>query len=148
MILPRKLNRQSMPLGNASFKVRIKVGGLDLSRLGLDRDSWSRHWKKVSLDSFKKLVSAIEISWSRLRNLDFVSTRSKSPKSLNRDQEICRDMPYLANLDNLSQSWSRVSQCYHISWSRFLNLSRFLSLKSRKSLEKVLIMSRNLKNSQ
>jgi hypothetical protein len=43
-------------------------GGLDLSRRGLDQDSQSRHRKKVSLDgrknldSFKKLVSTIEIS--------------------------------------------------------------------------------------
>ena len=131
-----------------------KPGGLDLSRRGLDRDSRSRHRKKVSLDgrknldSFKKLVSTIEISRSRSRNLDFVSTRPKSPKSLDRDREICRDMTFLANLDSFSRSRSRVSQCYHSSRSRFLNLSRFLSLKSRKSLEKVSIMSRNLENSR
>jgi hypothetical protein len=41
-------------------------------------------------------------------------------------------MIFLANQDSLSRS--RVSQCYHISRSRFLNLSRFLSLKSQKSL--------------
>ena len=123
-----------------------------MSRRGLDRDSRSRHRKKVSLDgrknldSFKKLVSTIEISRSRSRNLDFVSTRRKSPKSLDRDREICRDMTFLANLDSLSRSRSRVSQCYHSSRSRFLNLSRFLSLKSRKSLEKVSIMSRNLES--
>ncbi len=115
-------------------------GGLDLSRRGLDRDSRSRHRTKVSLDvrenlkSFKKLVSTIKISRSRSKNLDFVLTR---PKSLDQDQEICRDMTFLANLDSLSRSRSRVSQCYHISRSRFLNLSRFLSLKSRKSLDYV-----------
>ncbi len=32
---------------------------------------------------------------SRSRNLDFVSTPPSSPKSLNRDQEICRDMKFL-----------------------------------------------------
>jgi hypothetical protein len=122
-----------------------------LSRRGLDRDSRSRHRKKVSLDvmdnldGFQKLVSTIEISRSRLRNLDFVST---SPKSLDRNREICRDMTFLANLDSFSRSRSRVSQCYHSSRSRFLNLSRFLSLKSRKSLEKVSIMSRNLDKSR
>jgi hypothetical protein len=69
-----------------------KPGGLDLSRRGLNRDSRSRHQKKVSLDgrenldSFKKLVS----------------TRPKSPKSLDRDREICQDMTFLANLDSLS----------------------------------------------
>ena len=133
---------------------KVKPGGLDLSRRGLDRDSRSRHRKKVSLDgrknldSFKKLVSTIEISRSRSRNLDFVSTRPKSPKSLDRDREICRDMTFLANLDSLSRSRSRVSQYYHSSRSRFLNLSRSLSLKSWKSLDYVEIMSRNLENSR
>ncbi len=89
-----------------------------------------------NLDGFQKLVSTIEISRSRLRNLDFVSTHPKSPKSLDRDREICRDMTFMANLDSFSRSRSRVSQCYHSSRQRFLNLSRFLSLKSRKSLEK------------
>jgi hypothetical protein len=48
-----------------------KQGGLDLSRRGLDRDSWSRHQKRVSLDgrenldSFKKLVSTIEMSLAK-----------------------------------------------------------------------------------
>ena len=84
---------------------KINLGGLDLSQRGLNRDSQSQHQKKVSLDgrenidSFKKLVSTIEISRSRLRNLDFVSTR---PKSLDRDREIYRDMTFLANLDSLS----------------------------------------------
>ena len=128
-----------------------------MSRRGLDRDSRSRHRKKVSLDgrknldSFKKLVSTIEISRSRSRNLDFVSTRPKSPKSpksLDRDRETRRDMTFLANLDSLSRSRSRVSQYYHSSRSRFLNLSRFLSLKSLKSLDYVKIMSRNLENSR
>ena len=125
-----------------------------MSRRGLDRDSRSRHRKKVSLDgrenldSFKKLVSTIEISRSRSRNLDFVSTRPKSPKSLDRDREICRDMTFLANLDSLSRSRSRVSQFYHISRSRFLNLSRFLILKYLKSLDNVEIMSRYLDKSR
>jgi hypothetical protein len=45
-----------------------KLGGLDLSRLCLDRDAQSRHWQKVSLDSqenldtFQKLILTIEIS--------------------------------------------------------------------------------------
>ncbi len=87
-----------------------------------------------NLDGFQKLVSTIEISRSRLRNLDFVLTHPKSPKSLDRDREICRDMTFLANLDSFSRSRTRVSQCYHSSRSRFLNLSRFLSLKSRVSI--------------
>ena len=51
-----------------SWVVYYKPGGLDLSRRGLDRDSWSRHCQEVSLDdrenldSFKKLVSTIKKS--------------------------------------------------------------------------------------
>ena len=95
----------------------------------------SRHWQRAGLDSrenldtFKKLVSTNEISQSKLRNLNFVLTPPSSPKSLDRDQEICWDMTFLENLDSLSQSRLRVSQIYHISRLRFLNLSRFLILK-------------------
>ncbi len=66
----------------------ISPGGLDLSRRGLDRDSRSQHQKKVclnsreNLDSFKKLVSTIEISRLRSRNLDFVSTRPKKSEKV------------------------------------------------------------------
>ncbi len=127
--------------------VQSKPGGLNLSQRGLDWDSQSRHWQRVSLDgqenldNFKKLVLTIEKSWSRLRNLDFVSTPPSSFKSLDQDQEICWDMKFLANLDSLSRSRSRVSQYYHISWSRFLNLSRFLAWSTSK-------MSRYLDKSQ
>ncbi len=113
----------------------FNLGGLDLSRSCLDRDSRSRHWQRAGLDSqenldtFKKLVSTIKISRSRSRNLDFVSTPPSSPKSLDREREICRDMKFLANLDSLSRSRSRFSQFYHISRSRFLNLSRFFTLE-------------------
>ena len=70
---------------------KINLGGLDLSQRGLDRDSQSQHQKKVSLDgrenidSFKKLVSTIEISRSRLRSLNFVSTPPSRSKYLDRD---------------------------------------------------------------
>ncbi len=130
--------------------IYCKPGGLDLSQRGLDQDSRSRHLQKVSLDSwenldnFKKLVSTIEISQSRSRNLNFVSTPPSSPKSLNRDRKICRDMKFLANLDSLSQSWSRVSQFYNISRSRFLNFSRFLSLKYLKKSRQILKISTQL----
>jgi len=92
-----------------------------LSRRGLDRDSRSRHRKKVSLDgrenldSFKKLVSTIEISRSRSRNLDFVSTRPKSPKSLDRDREIRRDLKFSAFLDSLSRSRPRSAWIFAFS---------------------------------
>ncbi len=104
----RWIRENRLNLWNSGHK--SKPGGLDLSRRGLDRDSQSQHQKKVSfdgwenLDTFKKLVSSIEKSRSRLRNLDFVSTPLFSPKSLDRDWEICRDMTFLANLDSLSQS--------------------------------------------
>jgi hypothetical protein len=82
-----------------------------LFRHGLDRDSRSRRRQRVSLDSrenldsVKKLVSTIEISRSRL--LDFVSTTMSRPKSLDRDQEIHRDLKFLAFLDSLSRSRPR-----------------------------------------
>ena len=47
------------------YKVSNNLGGLDLSRSCLDRDSWSRHWQRAGLDSrenldtFKKLVSIL-----------------------------------------------------------------------------------------
>jgi len=50
------------------------------------------------------------------------------PKSLNWDQEIHQGLKILAFLDSLSRSRLRVSQFYHISRSRFLNLLRFLGL--------------------
>jgi hypothetical protein len=62
----------------------IEPGGLDLSRRDLHRESRSLHWQRVSLDSrenldtFKKLVSTIEIS------------RSKCNRD--RDFSICRDV--------------------------------------------------------
>ncbi len=84
-----------------------------MSRHGLDRDSRSRRRQRVSLDSrenldsVKKLVSTIEISRSRSRLLDFVSTTMSRPKSLDRDREICRDLKFSAFLDSLSRSRPR-----------------------------------------
>ncbi len=98
------------------------LGGLDLSRQGLDRDSRSRHQKKVSLDgrenldSFKKLVSTIEISQSRSRNLDFVLTAPSRSKYLDRD---------LPKISIISWSRSRSSYTFHKSRSRLLLLIHF-----------------------
>ncbi len=67
-----------------------------MSRRGLDRDSQSRRQKRVSLDgqenldSFKKLVSTIEISRSRLRNLDLVSMSLAKTILFGRDQDFSR----------------------------------------------------------
>jgi hypothetical protein len=67
-----------------------------LSRRGLDRDSRSRRQKRVSLDgrenlnSFKKLVSTIEISRSRLRNLDLVSMSLAKTVLFGRDRDFSR----------------------------------------------------------
>ena len=53
-------------LATEPTKKRPKHGGLDLSRRGLDQESRSRHWQRVSLDSpenlntFKKLVLTVE----------------------------------------------------------------------------------------
>ena len=122
-----------------------------MSRSCLDRDSQSRHWQRAGLDSrencdtFKKLVLTIEISRSRPRNLDFVSTSPSSPKSLDRDQEICRDMTFLANLNSLSRSRSRVSQFLsHFS----IKISQFVKIFYPEVPPKVKIMSRYLDKSQ
>ena len=100
---------------------KIKHGGLDLSRNGLDQDSRSRRRQRVSLDSrenldsVKKLVSTIEISRSRSRLLDFVSTTMSRPKSLDRDREICRDLKFSAFLDSLSRSRPRSAWIFAFS---------------------------------
>jgi hypothetical protein len=113
-----------------------------LSRRGLDQDSRSRHWKKVGLDSrenldtFKILVSTIEKSRSRSRNLDFVLTPPSSLKSLDRDREICRNMTFLANLNSLSQSRSRVSQFYPINLKKSQQILKIsTNLKNLKNLD-------------
>ncbi len=108
-----------------------KPGGLDLSR----------HCQTVRLDSrenldiFKKFVSTVE----KLRNLDFVSTSMSRPKSLDRDQEICRGMEILSFLDSLSRSRSRSKWIYEYFSSRFLNSSRLLSFSYSKCLHNVQI---------
>jgi hypothetical protein len=63
-----KLTLKSRMVATNLQRTNTTPGGLDLSRLDLDRDSQSRHIKKVSLDGrenldcFKKLVSTIKIS--------------------------------------------------------------------------------------
>ena len=82
-----------------SFDIKHKIfslGGLDLSRRGLDRDSRSRRQKSISLyvmdnlDGFQKLVSTIEKS--RLRFLDLVSMRSAKTVLFSRDQDFSRQI--------------------------------------------------------
>ena len=90
-----------------SLGVSICLNMVSIETLDLDTEKKSVSTVEIfdgreNLDSFKKLVSTIEISRSRSRYLDFVSTRPKSPKSpksLDRDREICRDMTFLASLD-------------------------------------------------
>ncbi len=90
-----------------------KPGGLNLSRSCLDLESWSRRCHRVpldsreNLDSVKKCISTVKKSWSRSRLLDFVLTSMSTPKTFNRDQEICRDLKILAFLESLSRSQSR-----------------------------------------
>ncbi len=96
-----------------------------MSRRGLDRDSRSRRRQRVSLDSrknldsVKKLVSTIEISRSRSRLLDFVSTTMSRPKSLDRDREIRRDLKFLAFLVSLSRSRPRSAWIFVFSRQDF-----------------------------
>ncbi len=98
-----------------------KLGGLDLSRC--------RHWQKVNLDSFKKLV--LTIDKSRSRYLNFVSTSPSSPKSL--DQEIRPGLKFLVNLDSLSQS--RISWFYHFRDKHFSIFQYFWAWSHSKSLD-------------
>ncbi len=76
--------------------MKSKLGGLNLFWSCLDQDSQSRHCQQVflddreNLDSFKKLVSMIEKSRSRWRNLNFVSTPPSGPKSLDWDHNLSR----------------------------------------------------------
>jgi hypothetical protein len=88
---------------------KTKLGGLDLSR----------RQKSISLDGFQKLVSTIEKSRSRSRFLDLVSTSMSRPKSLDRDQEIRRDLKILAFLDSLSRSRSRSAWIFVFSCRDF-----------------------------
>ncbi len=117
-----------------------------MSRRGLDRDSRSRHRKKVSLDgrenldSFKKLVSTIEISRSRLRNLDFVSTRPKSPKSLD------RDLKFSAFLDSLSRSRPRSEWIFAFSRRDFSIRRDFRPRQCQDFSTNLDCVSRNLEN--
>ncbi len=76
-------------------------------------DSWE------NLHSVKKLVSTIEISRSRSRLLDFVSTTMSRPKSLDRDREIRRDLKFLAFLDSLSLSRPRSASIFVFSCRDF-----------------------------
>ncbi len=111
-----------------------KLGGLDLSRSGFDRDSRSRRQKSISLDvmdnldGFQKLVLTIEKSRSRSRFLDLVSTSMSRPKSLNRDREIHQDLKILAFLDSLSRSRSRSAWIFVFSrWDFSTNLNCILT---------------------
>ncbi len=78
------------------WSINSKHGGLDLSWRGLDRDSWSRRQKRVSLngrenlDGFKKLVLTIKTSQSRSRNLDLVLMSSAKTVLFGQDQDFLR----------------------------------------------------------
>jgi hypothetical protein len=93
-----------------------KLGGLDLSRRGLDRDSRSRRPKSLSLDvmdnldGFQKLVSTIEKSRSRSRFLYLVSMRSANTVFFSRDRDFSRQIEIsviFAYFSSISRSRSR-----------------------------------------
>ncbi len=105
------------------------LGGLDLSQRGLDRDSRSRHQKKVSLDgpenldSFKKLVLTIEIYRSRSRYLDqdweiLILSQHHHP-----DPNISIEI--LSKILIISRSRTRSSYNFHKSRLRLLLLIHF-----------------------
>jgi hypothetical protein len=125
--------------GGQSLRVSICLNVVSIETLNLNTG------KKQVLAVKKILTISKSLSRrSRSRNLNFILTPPSSPKSLDQDREICWDMKFLANLDSLSWSWSRVSQFYQ---SRFLNLSRFLSLKSLKKSQKCWDILINLQKS-
>ncbi len=94
-----------------------------------------------NLNNFKKLVLRIKKSWSRSRNLNLVLTPPSSPKSNDQDQEISWDLKFLANLDSLSWSQSRVSQFHLISLLRLFKLSGFWAWST--SILKILTENKN-----
>ncbi len=126
------------------------LGGLNLSRRGLNRDSRSWRHQRVSLDSrenldsVKKCVSTVQKSWSRSRLLDFVSTSMSRPKSLDQDWEIHRDLKILACLDSLSWSQLRSAWIFVFSHRDFSIRQDFSSFQTQKALT----MSRFLNKSQ
>ncbi len=111
---------------------KLNLGGLDLSRSCLDRDSRSRHKKTVSLngwenlDRLKKLVSTIEISRFCLDiTIQIQISRSrfiKTYRDLSRLIKIYQDLP---KISIISRSRSRSSYNFHKSWSRLLLLIHF-----------------------
>ena len=102
----------------------FNLGGLHLSWRGLDRDSRSRHQNKVSLngrenlDSFKKLVSTIEISQYCLDT----TIQIQISRSRLRFIKTYWDLP---KISIISRSRSRSSYNFHKSWSRLLLLIHF-----------------------
>ncbi len=123
-----------------------------MSRHGLDRDSRSRRHQRVSLDSrenldsVKKLVSTIEISRSRSRLLDFVSTTMSRPKSLDRDRGICRDLKFSAFLNSLSRSQPRSAWIFVFSCRDFSIRRDFRPRQCRDFSTNLNCVSTNLKN--
>ncbi len=110
---------------------KSKLGGLDLSRRGLNRDSRSRRQKSISLDvmdnldGFQKLVSTIEKSRSRLRFLDFVSTPPSRSKYLDQDRDLLRLIKIYQKISIISRSRSRSNYNFHKSWLRLILLIHF-----------------------
>ncbi len=114
------LSKRKNPWINDPLRPLGKPGGLNLSR---DRKT-VRLYSRENLNIFKKFISTVEKSRSRSRFLDFVSASMSRPKSLDRDQEICRDLEILSFLNSLSRSRSRSTWIFVYFLSRFLNFSR------------------------
>ena len=136
-------SRQSWQISTISMCLDDIDKNLDATKSwlkSLDFKNLDREKKKVyldrqeNLDNLKKLVS-IEISRSRLRILDFVST-SMSTKSLNRDREIHRDLKILAFLNSLSQSQWRSAWIFVFSHRDSSFRRDFSSFSDSKGLDK------------
>ncbi len=121
--LGMEVARKSSKLFTLLEKDLINLGGLDLSRRGLNRDSRSRRRQRVSLDSQENLNSVKKC----------VSTKSRS---LDRYREICRDLKISAFLDSLSWSRSRSAWIFVFSRRDFSIRRDFSSFSDSKGLDK------------
>ena len=125
-------------------KQKFNLGGLDLSRSCLDRDSRSRHWQRAGLDSrenldtFKKLVLTIEISRFCL------DTTFQSQKSRSRSRNLSRHEIFGKSRQFVSILIKSQSILSHFS----IEISQFVNIFDPEVPQKVSIMSRYLDKSQ
>ncbi len=136
----------------------LSLGGLNLSRSFLDRESRSQRCQRVSLDmrenldSIKKCASTVEKSRSRSRLLDFVSKSMSQTKSLawifvfsSWDFSICRDFSSYSDSKGLNNV--KISQQISTASQQISTISTCLNnLDKNLDVSKSWLKSLNLKN--